>query len=44
MSTESKQIRSAMGYDRMVRRVAVLAMILYAAGCTGVTYLQLAHL
>ncbi|MCZ8100430.1 MAG: hypothetical protein ACRCU1_11780 [Alsobacter sp.] len=44
MSTESKEIRSAMGYDRIVRRITVLAVILYAAGCTGVTYLQLSHL
>jgi hypothetical protein len=44
MSTESKEIRSAMGYDRIVRRVACLAVIFYAACSAGVTYLQFAHL
>lgn len=44
MSTESKEIRSALGYDRIARRVTVLVMAFYAADCIGVTYLQLAHL
>ncbi len=44
MSSESEHIRSQMGYDRLIRRVAVFAFVLYAAGCTGITYIQLAHL
>jgi hypothetical protein len=44
MSTESKEIRSAMGYDRIARRVTVLMLAFYAVGCIAVTYLQLAHL
>ncbi|MHB2166787.1 hypothetical protein [Alsobacter sp. R-9] len=44
MSSESKQIRSALGHDRAIRRFAVLAMLAYGIACTSITCLQLAHL
>jgi hypothetical protein len=44
MSKETKDIRSEIGFDRSVRRVAVLVSILYVVGCAGITYLHLSHL
>lgn len=44
MSTELQQIRSELRHDRLILRLVVSVMVVYAAACTGLTMMQLAQL